>query len=307
MPTVSTIIPAFNCEKYIKETVESVFSQTHKDIELIVVDDCSTDDTGKILKAFGPRVICVRQEKNAGPTIARNRGIEMAKGKYVAFLDHDDIWAPTKLEKQIGLLEGDPDVALVYSDSFSLNASDSKTGTLFRAVRPERGFVFESLLFNHFIATSSVVIRKKVFDEIGKFNERYFISQDFDLYLRIAERHKIDFVDEPLFKYRAHPGGLSTKRRKLTLQEAIEISKRYRDKFLRSNPGLARKLDRRIAKYMFYISIWLLDSSNRREAAGWYLNSMKTKAFDYKIILGALFFVTPRFLSAPILKKLLKN
>jgi len=126
---VSTIIPAYNCERYIKETIESVLSQTYKDIELIIIDDGSTDRTGEIVRSFESKVEYIRQSKNTGPSAARNRGIEKAKGEYIAFLDGDDVWMPTKIEEQIKLLESNKDIALVYSNGYNVNLSGLKLHT----------------------------------------------------------------------------------------------------------------------------------------------------------------------------------
>ena len=222
MAKVSTIIPTYNCESYIKETLESVLSQTYKDIELIVVDDGSTDRTREIIESFKPRLKYILQDKNTGPSAARNKGIEQAKGKYIAFLDHDDVWMPNKIEEQIKLLESNKkDVALVYSDGYNVTPSGSQVSALFDITKPHRGFVFEELLSDNFIPTSSVVVKKEILREVGRFNERFLISQDFDLYLRIAECHKIDFVDLPLFKHRIYPDSASSKKRKILLDDVI--------------------------------------------------------------------------------------
>lgn len=306
MAEVSTIIPAYNCEDYIKETVESVLAQTYKDIEIIVVDDGSTDRTGEILKDFGSKVEYIRQSKNTGPSAARNKGIERARGKYIAFLDHDDVWTPNKIEEQIKLLESNKDLALAYSNCYNVNQSDLAIGTLFDIARPHRGFVFENLLLDNFIPTSSVVVRKEILNEVGGFNERFLISQDFDLYLRIAQRYEIDFVNFPLLKHRVYSGSTSNRKRKTLLDEAIYITKFYRDKVALNNPRLAQKVDRRIAKYMFYIAIWSLEHANRREALKRYFDCVKTAVFDYKIALGFIFFITPKFISTALVKKLVK-
>jgi glycosyltransferase involved in cell wall biosynthesis len=303
---VSAIIPAYNCERYIKETVESVLAQTYKDIELIVVDDGSTDRTGEILKTFGFRVKYIYQSKNTGPSGARNKGIERAEGEYIAFLDHDDVWMPNKIEEQIKLLEGNEDVALVYSNGYYVGPSGLTRGTLFDNIKPHRNFVLEELLVNSFIPTSSVVVKKQILNKVGWFSERFLVTQDFDLYLRIAEQHKIDFVGSPLLKHRVHPDSLSNRKRRLMLEEAISIIKFYRDKIAFNNQHLARIVDRNIAKYMFYLAIWLLCNAGRRKAIMRYLDCIKTGAFDYKIALGSVFFIMPKFISTPMVKNLIK-
>lgn len=306
MAKVSVIIAAYNAERYIQGAIESALSQTYKDIELIVVDDGSIDRTAEIVKNFDSKVEYIRHTENKGLSAARNRGISKAKGEYIAFLDADDVWMPTKIEDQIGLFESNKDLALVYSNCYKINRLGIEMGMLFDPIKLHRGFVFEKFLSDSFIATSSVVMKKQVLNELGVFDERLFVSQDFDLYLRVAEYHKIDFVGSPLVKYRIHPNALSSKERKLMLEEAIKITRFYRDKISSKNPDLARRLDKRITKYMFYIAVWLLEHAKRREAIRAYLKCIKTKAFDRKIILGSVFFIMPTFISAPLTRNLIK-
>lgn len=306
MAKVSIIIPAYNAEPYIQEAIESALSQTYKDIELIVVDDGSTDRTFEIVKKFGSKVKYARHNEIKGPSAARNTGIIETKGEYIAFLDADDVWMPAKIEDQIRLFETSEDLALVYSNCYKINRLGEQIGIFPDPVELHRGSVFEKLLLDNFITTSSVIVKREVLNEIGLFDENFLASQDYDLYIKIAERHKIDFIDSPLVKYRVHPDGISSRKRRLMLEEAIKITRFYRDKISSKNPGLARKLDKRAAKYMFYIAIWLLEHAKRREAVKAYLDCMKTKAFDWKIILGSVFFIMPKFISTPLMKSFIK-
>ena len=305
MAKVTTIIPAYNCERYIKEAIKSVLSQSYGDIELIVVDDNSTDKTGEIIRSFGPRIKCIHNPTNGGPSIARNLGIKQASGEYIAFLDHDDIWMPDKIEKQIEIFNKKKDVALVYSNSYNINIMGLERGTFFDTIKPHRGFVLERLLLDNFIPTSSVVIRKDIVDEIGLLNEHFLISQDYDLYLRIAEKHKIDFLNLPLFKRRVYQGSASSDKRRVMLEEAIFIVRSYRNR-PSNNRRFIRKIDRIIAKYMFYIAIWALDHENRRTAINCYIDCIKTGSFDYKIIIGSVFFILPKTVSILLIKRFIR-
>lgn len=245
---ISVIIPAYNAERYIKEAIESALSQTYKDIEIIVINDGSTDRTGDIaFQCFqheSQRVLIVHQ-KNKGASAARNTGIKYAKGEYIAFLDADDVWLPNKLQKQIALLENDKDLALVYSNCYR------NTDTLFDIAKPHRGFAFSELILDNFIPTSSVVVRKSILDKVGVFNESFLISQDFDLWLRIAHAHKIDFVDLPLVKYEMDSDGLSKKRIPV-LKEVIKIVAKNR-------------AYKQVLRYVFYIVLELIKRKNDRD------------------------------------------
>lgn len=306
MAKVSTIIPTYNCEQYIRETIESALSQTYKDMEFIVVDDGSTDRTEEIIKSFSPKLKYIHYNENQGPSAARNRGIKEAQGEYVAFLDHDDIWMPTKIEEQIKLFENNKDLALAYSNFCYVDHRNVEMGALFDTVKPQRGFVFEKLILDNFVPTTSVIAKKKILEEVGGFNERFMISHDFDLYLRIAERYQIDFIDSPLVKHRIYPDSASSKKRKIMLEETINITTFYKDRIRLTNTALARELDKRIAKYIFYMALWMLEHANRKEALSRYFDSVRTGAFDYKILLGGVFFIIPRFISIPLMRKLIK-
>lgn len=306
MQKVSVIIPAFNCRRYIEETVESALNQTYPDIELIVVDDASTDKTCEILKRYGEKLTVINHKNNKGPSGARNTGIQHAGGEYVAFLDHDDIWVRDKLEKQMELFKQDDKIALVYSNGYKFDLSGKSRGFFFEGVKPHRGFIFEKLLADNFIPTSSVVIKKDVLNEVGLFKQNFLIAQDFDLYLRIAERYPVDYVDEVLFKYRILPDGFSTRKKKLAFEEAIEINRSYQKKFISGNRKILRDLRKRMAKHMFYIAMWSLENTTRIDALRWYLKCIRTGAFDYKIAVSSVFFIMPKRIAVPIAKRLME-
>jgi len=116
----------------------------------------------------------------------------------------------------------------------------------------------------------------------------------------------MDFIDLSLFKHRIHSDNISSKKRKVLLDDAISITKFYREKISFSNPALAQKIDKRITKYMFYKAIWSLNHTNRREALSQYFDCIKTGTFDYKIVLSSIFFIMPKFISAPLAKNLIK-
>jgi len=217
---VSVVIPTFNSSKYLKEAVESVLSQTYPHLELIVVDDGSTDETREALVPFfsDHRVRYFYQE-NKGGAAARNLGIREARGEFIAFLDHDDVWLPEKIEKQLALFQNEK-VGLVYSGSERFG--QPRTELRFRpSTRPlsdyfRRGHIYRNLLSANFIPTSSVVIRRSVLDRTGPFLEqigpsRLWYCDDYELWLRIAKICEIDFINPNLVRHRIHPNQLSVK------------------------------------------------------------------------------------------------
>ncbi len=204
MPTVSVVIPTYNSARYLPETLESVFSQTYKDIEVIVVDDGSTDNTAKRIESFRDRITFI-QQINSGPAGARNRAIFVAKGKYIAFLDADDLWAPNKLELQLSHMESCPDVLMTCTD-FSRNEQpgvmkDSILGSYPHACS---GDIFNAILHGPFTATSSILVRTEALKRAGIFDPTLRGPEDTDLWLRIADLGRVDLVGELLTFKRNH-------------------------------------------------------------------------------------------------------
>ena len=208
-PLVSVIIPAYNAERFIARTLESVLNQTYQNIEVLVVDDGSSDRTPEIVHHFAEidaRIILFHQS-NAGVAAARNLAIQHAKGEFIAPLDADDIWYPTNLEKQVQCLaQADASVGLVYSWSTDINEADQVMDG-FHAAKIE-GNVFTTLLCHNFIANASAtLIRRSCLEKVGGYNcqLRELDAQgceDWDLYLRIAEAYQFRAVPEFLVGYR---------------------------------------------------------------------------------------------------------
>ena len=211
MPKVSVVIPTYNYAQYIKEAIDSVLVQTHKDCEIIVVDDGSTDDTKGVVSQCGPDVKYIYQ-KNQGVSAAKNIGIRNSEGEYIAILDSDDLWLPSKIEKQIRLFEANSGLGLVYSD-----------GLVFGEERPwddfslggnmnfYRGRIFDKLILGNFIPSTSALIKRDCFDKVGLFDINLGVCEDWDMWLRISLHYEVDYVDELLVKRRKHRGSLVTK------------------------------------------------------------------------------------------------
>jgi glycosyltransferase involved in cell wall biosynthesis len=246
--TVSAVIPTFNCSKYIVDAVESALKQTSVDLEVIVVDDGSTDDTAERLACFGDRIRYIRQE-NGGPSKARNRGIREAKGELIAFLDADDRWLPHKTAKQVELLEQRPKVGLVHTGIFvcSEETGEQWVGPADRT--PFTGYCYPRIFWGHAVPPSAAMIRKSVFDQVGVFDEmiRGPSYEDQDLWLRIAREYEFAYIPEPLIIYRVHGANGS-----LNLQRNVEDEYRVLVKTLREDPSLWTKLDRARARQKLY-------------------------------------------------------
>lgn len=206
-PIVSVIIPAYNA-RFLADAVKSVCNQTYKNFELIVVDDGSPGSSIKEICNSFPEARFIRQA-NAGPSVARNRGVSEANGELIAFLDDDDTWLPEKLDRQVKLFESLPDrekVGLIYTGQY-LFGENVEFGS---KVDEANGMIYPYLLFGNFIGTcSSVMIPKHVFDKVGLYDTRLICSQDFELYLRISRNFEIHSISEPLIRYRTRPDQIS--------------------------------------------------------------------------------------------------
>ncbi len=206
-PTVSVVITAYNYAQYLSGAIDSVLAQTYQDVEIIVVDDGSTDDTATIISPYlkDSRIQYI-WKKNGGQASAKNRGIKEAKGKYIAFLDADDIWFPIKLERQIPLFLN-PRVGVAYSKMILID----KEGYEYPYNHSQfyRGNVLNRIFIDNFICFSSSIVRKECFEKVSSFNEDPPMSIDYDLWIRIACYYDFDFADTPLVKYRFGHGHMS--------------------------------------------------------------------------------------------------
>ena len=217
-PLVSAVIPAYNCARFIGEALESVFAQEYPALEVIVVDDGSTDDTREKVMRYGGRVSLVVQP-NSGAAAARNEGIRRSRGKYVAFLDGDDFWLPGKLRHQVDHLERHPNIALCCAGWHVLHPTSSGDYHIAPAsaadevhVNPKcSGWMYCELLLDCVVWTSTVLIRRELCDRIGGFDEALRRGQDYDYWLRASRLTRIDQLDAPLAVYRMGQAGMTAK------------------------------------------------------------------------------------------------
>ena len=218
MPHVSVIIPAYNAEHYIAETIRSVLGQTYEDFEIIVVDDGSQDGTVAALEPFGSSVR-LHQQPNGGVARARNTGVALAKGTWIAFLDADDLWLPMKLERQLACI-GAP---MTFTDRLNIGARGDLPELQSLVTPMQGGDIFVALMREgNFITNTSVMIRRDLFEQMGGFYTGLNGTEDWDLWIRVAERHEIGFVAEPLVKYRFHESGISRNYERMG-RERIEV------------------------------------------------------------------------------------
>ncbi len=207
---VSIIIPVYNRAAVVGRAIESVLSQTYTDFELIIVDDGSTDQLSDTLEMFKDTRIRFVHQPNRGVSSARNKGVEVARYDYIAFLDSDDEWMTDKLEKQIWFITNSSQYRICYTGEQWIR--HGKPFAHKKASRKYTGYIFDQCLLDCFIGCSTVLMRKSLFYETGGFDTSLKVCEDYDLWLRISAKYPVLYIDEPLIrKYGGHSGQLSNK------------------------------------------------------------------------------------------------
>jgi len=200
-PLVSVIIPAYNMADLTAKTVESVLSQTYSNLDIIIVDDGSTDHTKERMAEFGDRIQYILKE-NGGACSARNLGIRHSKGDFIALLDCDDIYNSKKIEKSVDFLNKHMDYGYVHTNAIYIDEEDNVVRERGNAKSRVTGWIKDKLILSNFVCNSTVVLRKNCLDKSGVFDEKLFPPADWDLWLRLSEHYKVGYIDEPLTKYR---------------------------------------------------------------------------------------------------------
>lgn len=209
MPLISVIIPLYNSEKTIRETIESVLNQTFSDFELILINDGSKDSTLDIVSSIQDSRLKVFSYSNAGISASRNRGISQASGEFIAFLDHDDLWTPDKLELQLKALQENPQAAVAYSWN---NTIDESSQVLRRGGRVNVNTnTYAKFLVGNFLETASnPLIRKEALIQVGGFDESVLGPEDWDLFVRLAARYHFVEVPQAQVLYRLTASAVSS-------------------------------------------------------------------------------------------------
>lgn len=274
MPKVSVVIPTYNRANLLVSAVSSVLDQSYSDSEIVIVDDGSNDDTEERIKALGEsRIKYFRNSVNKGVSAVRNIGITNSAGEYIAFLDDDDEWLPSKLEKQVDILDGlSTETGLVYTGVLSV---DLDTGRLIETVVPRhRGKVLDDLVFSNFIPTSSVLVRKECFTTIGLFDESLAYGEDFDLWIRISSKYSVDYIEEPLVIHKDHPR-TTTANNSLVAVNVRRILEKHSALFASNKKGLSN--------YLLKVGTALCHDGELAEGRKAILNSIKAYPSDPRL------------------------
>jgi len=327
MELVSVIMPTYNRAKYISDAVESVLAQTYRNIELLIIDDGSCDNTYEVVSPFlkDHRLHYIKQQ-NSGAAAARNKGLELMTGRYVAFIDSDDIWNSNKLDIQLSVLHELPEVSLVCSDfscgdnnnikekshiksyfsvfhDYNLDYDDVFANRMTTNIKGLAAYekvywsnIYNTILFGNMILTSTCICRKDIFKCVGFFNSKYKTLEDYDLFLRISKYYKVAFIDKPLIVYRYSQNQLSG--------EAFfeKLCKNLIDIFNANLSGIDdkefhRRFSERIKKHFSRIysmqAYYYFSHYNMKPAAQSYWKSVRYNPTDYKSFIYLLFSLMP--------------
>ncbi|MBI4834400.1 MAG: glycosyltransferase [Planctomycetes bacterium] len=214
MPKISVVIAAYNNGKFLPEVLESIFSQTEKNFEIIVVDDASEDNTQEIMQQYRNRVVYVRLAANGGSAIAWNKAIELAKGEYIVLAAADDVWMPDRLELQAKVLDEKPEISLVYGKCITVDEKGNPLKEdIIHKTHPAGKVFLELFSRDNFMPASTVMFRKALLAKSGMLDSAFRLCQDYDFYMRLARYSEAAFVDKVLVKYRKHAGSVTTGKR----------------------------------------------------------------------------------------------
>jgi glycosyltransferase involved in cell wall biosynthesis len=284
-PRISVIIPTYNSARYLGEAVASVLAQTYRPHDIIVVDDGSTDPTCEVLAPYMDQINYICQP-NRGLSAARNRGLAAAVGELFAFLDADDVWLPTKLERQVHCLAQHPKAGLVYTNYLILHGDTGR-----RSVRPPlpscQGYCYPQVFLVNPVLPSSVIIRRECLNYVGVFDEHINrpTTQDFDLWLRVARYFEFAYIPDPLFLYRRHANNSSNNMRAL-IQDKLYVI----EKALKADPELStlvgiHAMREHMAEVLFDLGYLAFDALDFCEANQYFSRTLRYRPSLYIILL----------------------
>ena len=227
-PLVSIILPTYNRANVIKGAIKSVLNQTYKNLELIIIDDGSTDETEDIIKGMkDKRIRYFKYVQNRGVSYARNKGILLAKGSLIAFQDSDDIWLKDKLERQIQIMiNTTPDVGVVYTGFWQIYDAN-RIYIPSKEIKSREGYILKNLINGNFVGTPTMLVKRDCFNRVGLFDESLPRLNDWELCIRLAQHYKFLLIDEPLVIAHISKDSISRDDKKLITALDIILNKHY--------------------------------------------------------------------------------
>jgi len=265
-PVVSVIIPTYNRANWLKKSVQSVLDQTLNNIEIIIINNYSIDDTLETINAFNDNRIRIINFKNEGIIArSRNQGIIQSSGKYIAFLDDDDLWCPDKLELQVNYIESHPEFDLVYSDALIIDGNENRKDLLINPNLAKEGDIFLDLLFRNFIPNITILMKREIIELVGLINEDKSImsAEDYEYWLRASLKSKFGYINRPLALYRVHDENVSSTLIRPLLWQRVFTR-------LLNNPDVPEeyynKINYHIERFNADVSVYYWSNSDRKTA-----------------------------------------
>lgn len=233
-PAVSVVVTSYNYGHYLAEALDSLLGQTWGDFEAVIVDDGSTDDTPTVAARYlNDRRVRYHRTPHVGQPAAKNQGLALTSAPWVAFLDADDRWRSTKLQRQLALAEADPELGVIFSRVAAIDPTGRPLA--YNPPPPHRGWVLGAMFWQNFVCFSSCLIRRQALAARGGFDERLPLAIDYELWLRLAGDYRFDYVDEVLVDYRTGHANLSRR-----TAERLELVLEIMDRFVAAGPGRER-------------------------------------------------------------------
>ncbi len=235
MKSVSVVIPTYNRGFCIKKSIESAINQTYSPLEIIIADDCSSDNTEEVVKSINdPGVRYYKLPENKGAGGARNYGVSVATGDYIAFLDSDDCWTEDKLEKQMAYHELHPEYDMSYTSYLfhGLDGEEFKSPTI-NDISVLEGDILKHLLLRNTVGAPTVVIKKEVFDEVGGYDETMDNLEDWDFAIKVSQKHLIGYLPEVLLNVYQTRGSVSENYGRFYASRC-SLFKKYKEDYIRT-------------------------------------------------------------------------
>jgi glycosyltransferase involved in cell wall biosynthesis len=283
IPEVSVIMPCYNHSRYLPESIESILGQSYGDLELIIADDCSSDNSVDVIESFkrrDKRIIGIYNKENKGASGSRNSAMTASKGNYVAFCDADDVWEKEKLRIQMNCMLNNRGYAAIHSDSTIIDGQGNPTGERFSSLHQSKkrsGSLFHELCIANFINIQTVLLRRQCVNDVGLFEEDIKYVEDWIYWVKVANRFNFFYIDEPLGRYRVHEGSTNKNIEGCTKN----LIKGY-NRILSNFPDIPKKIRARI---YYELGINHAALGEKVEARKYFLGSFKKDKLNLKSFL----------------------
>ena len=277
---VSIILPTYNRKLLLCRAIQSILDQSYQNFEIIVVDDCSSDNTDKFVKSIkDKRIQYIQHKKRKGANIARNTGIKAAKGDYIAFQDSDDVWLDRKLEKQMKAFKESPeDIGVIYTSR--INLADGKKYIIpSPEIEPKEGNIHDILLKTGFIATPTAVVKRECFAKVGMFDENLPREQDWDLWIRISKHYRFKHIDEPLVKSYLQTDSISGNTNSWIIARKLILEKYFDE--ISKKPEV-------LSDHYYWIGTALILNGEIKVGRSYFLKAIRLYPFKITLLLSAL-------------------